>query len=178
MDYISSIPKNNSQQKITKWVEHKPFIQGVQALQKKLTPNNSFATNTNNSTKKETQISTIPPTHPCQHYTDHLSPFGTPITPSTNPNILQVCFQNTQHSFRIHGDNIEMPNKISHLQSIGVGMFAPISPNINWLVTTNWPRTRQIFRPHFQQVHLSATSSDIGKDPKFFKHLNIWPLGI
>jgi hypothetical protein len=172
MDCIWSIPKNNSQQKITKWVEHKPFIQGVQALQKKLTPHNSFVTNTKNSTEKETQISTIPPTHPRQHYTDHLAPFGTPLSPSTSPNILCVCFQNTQHSFRIHGDNIELPNITSHLQSFGIGRFAPISPYVNWLVSNNWPRTRQLFRPHFQQFHLSATSSDIGKDPNFL--INNW----
>jgi len=51
-------------------------------------------------------------------------------------------------------------------------MFIPISPNINWMVSTNWPRTRQIFKPYFHQVHLSATSSDVGNDPNFFnRHL-------
>jgi hypothetical protein len=41
-------------------------------------------------------------------------------------------------------------------------MFAPISLNVNWYNQNNWVRTKHLYRPCFQQVHLTAVSSDIG----------------
>jgi len=80
--------------------------------------------------------------------------------------------QNTQNSFRIYGDGIEMPNMIGNLLSLAVSMFCPISPDVNWKNTYNWLRTKCIFQPSFKQVHLLAISSDIGTDPLYFsKHL-------
>jgi hypothetical protein len=76
--------------------------------------------------------------------------------------------QNTQHSIQIYGDAIDLPTRIKNLQSIEAGMFVPISPNINWTNTSNWPRTRYHFRPHFPHVHLSAVSSEIGKNEYYF----------
>jgi hypothetical protein len=112
------------------------------------------------------------PTSVHQTLTNLLSPFGTPL-PSIDPRkTLRVCMQNTQHDFKICGDGIEMISIQNHLSSIGISVFAPISPNVNWKNSTNWPRTRQIFRPTFQHVHLSATSSNIGLDPLYLhKHL-------
>jgi hypothetical protein len=65
-----------------------------------------------------------------------------------------------------------MSNIISHLVSIGVSMFIPISPNINWKNISSWSRTKQLFRTHFKQVHLSAISSDMGLHPLYF-HKNL-----
>jgi hypothetical protein len=44
--------------------------------------------------------------------------------------------QNTQHDFRPQGDGIEIQTIIDNLSSLGVTMFAPTSPNINWKMAT------------------------------------------
>jgi len=164
--------KTKSPNKITKWLEFRPFTPRVQTVAQRNIPNNNTKKPTETLVGNETHTINIAPTHPRKNYTNHLSPFGTPLPPMTNSNILRICFQNTQHSFQIHGEAIELPNLISNLQSLGIGMFIPISPNINWMESTKWPRTHQIIKPHFHQVHLSATSSNIGNDPNFFnRHL-------
>lgn len=51
-------------------------------------------------------------------------------------------------------------------------MFVPICLNLIWKNHSNWTHTRQLFHPHFNQVHLSAESSDIGLHPLYLnKHL-------
>jgi hypothetical protein len=83
--------------------------------------------------------------------------------------ILQkFCVQNTQNSFRLYDNGIELPTLIGNLQSLGVSMFSPISPYVNWKNTSNWIRTKNIFQPYFKHTHLSATSSDIGLDKLYF----------
>lgn len=59
-----------------------------------------------------------------------------------------------------------------NLLSLGISMFVPISPNINWLNNWNWTRTLQVFRRSFNQVNLSAMSSSIGLDPLYL-HKNL-----
>jgi hypothetical protein len=46
-------------------------------------------------------------------------------------------------------------------------MFALIRPNVNWHNQNNWVSSKQLFRPCFQQVHVSVVSSDIGLEPQF-----------
>jgi hypothetical protein len=46
-------------------------------------------------------------------------------------------------------------------------MFVPISLNVNWVNPSNWTRTKQVCCPLSGQIHLSACSSNIGKDPKY-----------
>jgi len=102
----------------------------------------------------------------------HLEPFGTPIPIIDHTRYLQICAQNTQHDFKIYGDGLEMHNIINNLKILGVSMFAAISPNVNWKNSSNWVRAKQLFRPHFNQVYLSASSSNIGNDPLYInKHL-------
>jgi hypothetical protein len=76
--------------------------------------------------------------------------------------------QNTQHSFKLSGDRLELASIIDHLRQLGVSMFAAISPNINGMNKTNWIKTKQIFRSSFHQVHLSASSSDISLEREYF----------
>ncbi len=52
-------------------------------------------------------------------------------------------------------------------------MFTPISPNIDWHNHIKWIWTKQAFCPAFQQVHLSAISSDIGLENEY-KDKNLW----
>lgn len=108
------------------------------------------------------------PSYPHQTFSAHIERFGTPLPVVDHTNVLRICMQNTQYDFKIYGDGLEISNIISNLKNIGASMFVPISPNINWKNRTNWTKTKNIFRSHFQQVHISTTSSNIGNDPLYF----------
>ncbi len=77
--------------------------------------------------------------------TNFLIPFGTPLPIIDHTKILPVCAQNTQHSFRLFGDMIDILTTIENLKSNGIQMSAPISPNVNWHNQSNWIRTKQLF---------------------------------
>lgn len=49
-----------------------------------------------------------------------------------------------------------------NLAAWDISLCAPISPNVNWMNPSNWTKMHRLFRNTFQQVHLSAISSDIG----------------
>jgi hypothetical protein len=146
----AAIPSQHTNEK---WLIHRPFIPNVpQGVQHNPSPNQPSSAN-------------LP-------FTDHLIPFGTPIPQADPCKVLRICMQNTQHDFRLHSDGIEIKTIIDHLYSLGATMFVPISPNINWKNGNNWSKTRQLFRPRFKQIHLSAVSSDIGLEPLYLhRHL-------
>jgi hypothetical protein len=102
---------------------------------------------------KETHTINIAPTHPRQNYTNHLSPFGTPLPPMTNSNTLQICFQNTQHSFQIHGETIELPNFILNLQSLVLACSSPLAPTL-----TGWYQLTGLALAKFSN-HISTKST-------------------
>ncbi len=108
------------------------------------------------------------PSNPRQLYLDHLAPYGTPLPPIDTSKVLRICMQKPQHSFQIYGDTIDLPSIVTNLQSVGANMYIPISPNVNWNTSSTWPRTHHLFCSHFYQVHLSAVSSDIGKNSQYF----------
>jgi hypothetical protein len=151
----SSNPAPNYNQRkitITHWTSFWPFI-----------PNVPVSSTLNNASL---------PSSPHQIFTDHLTPFGTPL-PLINPlKTLRVIFQYTQHSFQLFGDAIDMSLLIANLQTSNAQMFAPISPNINWFSKNNWLRTKPCFCSISQHIHLSAASSDIGRAPKYF-HMSL-----
>jgi hypothetical protein len=140
----NSVP---AQQLITQWTTFHPFIPHI--------PSTSSSGNNH-------------PNHPRQEFQHHLNPFGTSLPPIDHTKTLQVCMQNTQHSFKIYGDGLDITSMIDNLKYIGASMFTAISPNINWTNTSNWIRTKQIFHPSFNQVHLSAISSDIVRKTEYF----------
>jgi hypothetical protein len=107
------------------------------------------------------------PTMPNQIYNDHLIPYGTPLPIVDHTKILRACAQNTQHSFKLYGDDILLCSSIDNLLELGASMCDPISPNINWHNPLNWLRTRHLFQQNFKQVHLSAVSSDIGLEKQY-----------
>jgi hypothetical protein len=118
------------------------------------------------------QISKPIPMHHHQCFTDHLLPFGNPMPVIDPTRILRICMQNTQHDFQIYGDGLEITTISNNLQSLGINMFIPISPNVNWINPYYWFHTRQLFHYNFHHVNLSAVSSDIGLDPLYLhKHL-------
>jgi hypothetical protein len=80
---------------------------------------------------------------------------------------LRVCVQNTQRSFQLYGNGIEMSTMLTNISKLGAQMFVPISPNINWVNPTNGIRTKQLFCQFHPQLHLSSVSSDIGLDKEY-----------
>jgi hypothetical protein len=101
-----------------------------------------------------------------QEFSEHLTPYGTPLPHINSCRFLRVCMQNTQHDFKIYGDGIEMSSIQSHLLSLGVCLFTPISPNINWKNTANWPRTHHLFRPRFVSIPLIALLVELYKESR------------
>jgi hypothetical protein len=74
---------------------------------------------------------------------------------------------NTQHSFQLYGDGLEITSIIDNLIMIGASMLTPINPNFNWHNQSQLIRTKQLFQCSFQQVHLSASSCNIGLECKY-----------
>ncbi len=103
---------------ITQWMEHRPFITGI--------PSNSLD-------EKHPKISS-----PRTIFTDHLYTFGSPIKPINPSKTLRISMQNTQFSFQIYGDGLELHDIIQNLQQIDAHIFVPISPNINWNYQSDW----------------------------------------
>ena len=103
---------------ITQWMEHRPFINGI--------PSNFLD-------EKHPKI-----TSPRTIFTDHLYTFGSPIKPINPSKTLRISMQNTQFSFQIYGDGLELHDIIQNLQQIDAHIFVPINPNINWNYQSDW----------------------------------------
>jgi hypothetical protein len=105
--------------------------------------------------------------------THHLDPFGTPLTipdPSKN---LRIMMQNTQFTFQITNEDHEKLHAIEQLYNLQTSIFVSISPNVNWNNPSHWVSFKQPFKRTFQQIHISATSSDIGKEPHYRNKPNL-----
>jgi hypothetical protein len=89
------------------------------------------------------------------------------IKPVNKNNTLRICLQNTQFAFQLYHGDIEIQQIIRNLVNLEIGMFVPISPNVNWENTSNWLQTKQLFTGISHQIHLTATSSAIGKNPHY-----------
>jgi len=135
------------QQHISNWTYHHPFISGISYNNPSTLPN--------------------VPHDPHSAFVNHLIPFGTTIKSVDTTKILRVILQNTQHSFQLYGNAIDMANLIFYLKTLGTSMFVAISPNMNWCNPSNWVRTKQKFRKISQHIHLSANCSDIGKQQSY-----------
>jgi hypothetical protein len=146
--YSGHQPKLVTQKRITNWTIHRHFILGVCNSQI-VPPARNFSSQDGDITSRGTSKPVTGPFSPTkddgdyngttpinQILADHLIPFGAPLPPVDNPNILQICLQNTKHSFQLFGEDIESPNILKNLKSFGVSMFVPISPNVNWTVST------------------------------------------
>ena len=59
------------------------------------------------------------------------------------------------------------------LFSLQTSIFIVISPNVNWHNPSHWPQFKSPFKKTFQQVHISATSSDIGKQKENINKPNL-----
>jgi hypothetical protein len=77
--------------------------------------------------------------------------------------------QNPQYALQLSKANYEIISVVQNPQSLGANIFSAISPNINWHNPTHCTSLKYPFQWAFQQVHLSATASDMGKHPQ---HIN------
>jgi len=140
----SSLQKS-FQQKIKQWLVHRPFIPGI--------------------TLHSSNSNIESPSNPHETYTDHLTPYGTPLHPIDSTCILRLCMQNTQFSFQLFNEGLDISHILHHLPLLHVSMFVPISPNVNWNNPSNWNRTKQIFHPVSRQIftnlHVQITSVSV-----------------
>jgi hypothetical protein len=146
---VTQCSQIHTQRRITEWAQHRPFHQGVKF----------------SDTKDPAEGK---PTHPSNVFIDHMTPYGTPITEIDHTKILCICMVNTQYSFQLYGNNIDLHNAIANLKTLGVQMFVPISLNINWCNRSKWLQTKKPFHPLSPHYYLSAIASDIGKDKSYF----------
>jgi hypothetical protein len=117
-----------------------PLITTISPTNRKESLTNNPLTMSQHSSIQETQRpnglskqqTCITNTCPHQEFLSHLSPFGTPMPTIDHTKVLRVCMQNTQHSFQLYGDCLDITSTIDQLKNIGASMFSAISPNINW----------------------------------------------
>lgn len=99
--------------------------------------------------------------------------FGTEF-PSPDPTkTLRIIMQNTQYSMQLSQEDEATIQTISNLKALGASIFTAISPNINWCNSSNTVNFKKKFQRTYQQVHLSAASSDMGKDPNYFQQRHL-----
>jgi len=151
-EYHRNIQQRDPQTKITQWTCHRPFIHGIST--------------------DSISAANCGPLHPRGDYTDHLSLFGTSLLVIDPSKILRVCIQNTQHSFQLYDQTLDMTVMIDNLRNTDANMFMPISLNVNWHNKMNWVHRKCRFCVISQHTHLSAVSSNIGLDPSY-KHSSL-----
>jgi hypothetical protein len=100
-------------------------------------------------------------------------PFGTEFPPHDPQTTLQIVMQNTQYSLQLTQEDASALHTITNLKSIGASIFTAISPIVNWCNASNHINFKRKSNKAFQQIHISATSSNIGHDPNYFGQKNL-----
>jgi hypothetical protein len=88
--------------------------------------------------------------------------YGTPIQPIDATKTLRIVAQNTQYALQLTNYSADKLQAVEHLHNLQASIFMNISPNVNWMNPSNWVAYKRPFQRTFQQIHISATSSDIG----------------
>ena len=99
----------------------------------------------------------------------HTIPWGDPLPTIETSNTLRIIYQNVHHSLQ---PSLSDPNSlqlVENLQALRCGIFCASETNLNWAHQSNKRNIRQIMERGFIQVHMSTTSSAIGKQKE---HLN------
>jgi hypothetical protein len=100
-------------------------------------------------------------------------PYGTPF-PSIDPTTtMHIIMQNTQYSLQLSNDEATAIQTILNLKTLGASIYTAISPNINWCNSSNTVSFKRKFTKEFKQIHINATSSNIGKHPNYFHQQNL-----
>jgi hypothetical protein len=95
------------------------------------------------------------------------SQFGTRLEPIDTSKTLRVIAQNSQYAFQIQHQNHEKLIAVESIYQLQASIFMNISPNVNFNNPSFSLSYKQPFKNTFSQIHLSATSSDIGKTPTY-----------
>jgi hypothetical protein len=116
----------------------------------------------------------INPTHAPDNNHDETNdnifdPFGTPLSPVDPTATLRIIMQNPQYALQLTNENAPLIQTILNLKQLEVSIFVVISPNINWCNKSNWITFKRLFKKQYQQLHISAISSDIGYDQQYDK---------
>lgn len=98
-----------------------------------------------------------------------LQPYGHDLQQIDSTKTFRIIMQNPQFALQITKGNHEHIQLIKHLSDLQVSSFAAISPNVNFCNMSNIAKFKYPFRQIFQQVHVSASSSDFGRLPLYTK---------
>lgn len=100
-------------------------------------------------------------------------PFGTPLQSIDPTKTLRVIMQNTQMTFQLTNSEHKKLQAIENLHTLHTSVFVAISPNINWHNPSHWVQFKAPFKHTNKQIHISATSSDIGKTKECITRHNL-----
>jgi hypothetical protein len=81
--------------------------------------------------------------------------------------------QNPQYSLQLTNENIDTIQLTQRLKELSTSVFTAISPNINWHNPSHWSQFKRPFKRSFKQIHISATSNDVGKLPNYIATPNL-----
>jgi hypothetical protein len=100
--------------------------------------------------------------HLHQDEASFLKPFGHDLPIIDTTTTLRVVMQNPQFAMQLTRDNNELIQVINNLTTLQASVFAAISPNVNFCNISNMIKFKSSFKRSFKQVHLAASSSNIG----------------
>jgi hypothetical protein len=106
--------------------------------------------------------SRLGPVKPNEAFTSYLHPYGSSPNSHSSTHKLCICMQSPHHSFQLYEDNACMLYTIENLLSLNVDVYVAISPNINRNNPSYSVATKCLFQRSFSQVHLNASSSELG----------------
>ncbi len=91
--------------------------------------------------------------------------FGSPLDILDTSKTMRIVMQNTQYTFQLTNEDHNKFQAIEQLYNLNVSVFVIISPNVNWVNPSHWVAFKRPFRRTYQQIQITAVSSDIGKEP-------------
>jgi hypothetical protein len=97
-----------------------------------------------------------------------LQPFGTPLSPIDPTKTLRIVMQNTQYALQLTNDVSEQIRIIHNVKELQASMLITISPNVNFCNPSNVAQFKYPFRRAFNQIYVSAVSSNVGYKKQYF----------
>ena len=119
----------------------------------------------NTDTNTDNRITMAQPSHEetSENSGIHLAPWGDPLPVIKTSNTLRIIYQNVHHSLQPSSNDPNTLQLVENLQTLRCGIFCASETNLNWAHHSNKRNIRQVFERGFVQVHMSTSSSAIGK---------------
>jgi hypothetical protein len=86
---------------------------------------------------------------------------------------LRVIMQNPQYSLQLTNENFTSIQLTQRSKELSTAIFTAISPNKNWHNPSHWTQFKHPFKRVFKQIHITATSSDVGKLSHYITNTNL-----